>query len=74
MKKYAIACEGEYTLEFFWRNLDGFIVMTRIVPTLFANKKKAKRVMKRLNKHHGGDYFVLDYQALTAPGKQQTPA
>jgi hypothetical protein len=62
MGRYAIAKEDEYTLIFFYRNINGFIAMTRIVPTTFPNKKKAKRVMKRLNKYHGGGYFLFDYQ------------
>lgn len=62
--KYAIAVEGDYTLLFFYKNINGFIATTRIVPTTFPNKKKAKRVLKRLNKHHGKDWFILNYQEL----------
>lgn len=66
LKKYAIAIEGEYALEFFYKNVNGFIVMTRILPTTYPNKKKAKRVLKRLNKYYGGDWFLIDYQKLTS--------
>ena len=64
MKRYAIALEDDYTLIFFYKNIDGFIAMTRILPTTFTNKKKAKRIMKRLNKYHGGEYFLVDYKSL----------
>lgn len=63
--KYAIATEGDYdVLVFFYKNFNGYITTTRIVPTTFHNKKKAKRILKRLNKFHGGDWFLVDYQRL----------
>lgn len=66
MGKYAIAIEkeDEYALLFFYDNFNGSIILTRIVPTTFPNKKKAKRVLRRLNKYHGGGYFLIDYQSL----------
>lgn len=30
-------------------------------PAVFASKKKAKRILKRLNKHHGGNWALLKY-------------
>jgi hypothetical protein len=60
--KYAIAKEADYTLIFFYKNFNGFVAMTKIVPTTFSNKKKAKRIMKRLNKYHGGGYFLFNYE------------
>ncbi|MER2007449.1 MAG: hypothetical protein ABS939_08345 [Psychrobacillus sp.] len=62
--KYAIAKEdlNDYALQFFYDNLNGCIILTRIAPTMFPNKKKAKRVLKRLNKYHGGGYFLFNYK------------
>lgn len=30
-------------------------------PSVFPNKKKAKRILKRLNKYHGGNWMIVKY-------------
>lgn len=70
-KQYAIASEGEYSLQFFYENTDGFIILTRIVPTTYPNKKKAKRMLKRLNKYHGNDWFLYNYGEFLKHSKKK---
>lgn len=59
MNKYRIAVIDEGKISYYWKNFNGFIALTNILPTTFPNKKKAKRIMRRLNKYHGNDFFLV---------------
>lgn len=56
--KYIICTETGHSEVFYWKIISGFVALTTIVPTTFPNKKKAKRVLKRLNKYHGGGFYI----------------
>lgn len=57
MSKYLIIDE---TKRYYFANVYGLLVTTRYEITIFPNKKKAKRILKRLNKHHGGDWELKE--------------
>lgn len=59
MNKYRIAVIHDGKLSFYRTNIHGCIILSNIFPTTFPNKKKAKRIMKRLNKYHGDDFFLV---------------
>lgn len=65
MSKYVIGTLDDVThgfyINLYYRIVKGFVLETRICPTIFPNKKKAKRVLKRLNKYHGDCYFLIRY-------------
>lgn len=65
MNKYRIAVINEGNISYYWKNFNGFIALTYISPTTFPNKKKAKRVMRRLNKYHGNDFFLVNLHKET---------
>lgn len=59
MNKYFIGTYYEHSVAFYDRKIDGVVWLTKIAPKIFPNKKKAKRIMKRLNKYNEGDYFLV---------------
>lgn len=65
MAKYVIGAPDKVThgfyINFYWRIVKGFVIETRICPKIFPNKKKDKRVLKRLNKYHEDCYFLIRY-------------
>lgn len=48
---------------------DGFVLLTKITPRMYKNKKKAKRITKRLNKRDDSTYFIVHWNALNKRGK-----
>lgn len=64
MSNYLIATEGEYCLYFFYKILGETAITTRIAPTEYPNRKKARRVLRRLKKHHGNDWFLVRQEDL----------
>ncbi|QYG30043.1 hypothetical protein K0O13_08005 [Mammaliicoccus sciuri] len=59
MSRYMIGVYHEHSVAFYDRKIDGIVWLTKIMPEIFPNKKKAKRIMKRLNKNHEGEYFLV---------------
>lgn len=60
--KYMVCVSG-WKLEFFYKILDDFVLTSNIAPTTYHSRKKAKRVMRRLNKYHSSDgekWFVVE--------------
>lgn len=52
-------------LTFFCEKMDdGYLFLSRIAPRRYKNRKKAKRVLKRLNKTYSGEFFVVRYDEL----------
>lgn len=59
MTKYLIGMEYANTTVYF-KNIEKNVVrLCREEATPFPNKKKAKRVLKRLNKYHDLDTFLI---------------
>lgn len=61
MTKYVIATELEHSIAFYDRKYKNFTVLTKITPRVFPNKKKAKRVLKKLNKNEVNDFYLLPF-------------
>lgn len=59
MNRYLIGTHHEHSMAFYDRKVDGIVWLSKIIPKVFPNKKKAKRVLKRLNKYHEEDYFLV---------------
>lgn len=59
MTKYVIAVPHEHSIAFYDRKYGEVIGLTKIAPTVFPNKKKAKRVLKKLNKNGVNDFYLL---------------
>lgn len=59
MTKYVIAVPYEHSIAFYDRKYGDVIGLTKIAPTVFPNKKKAKRVLKKLNKDGVDDFYLL---------------
>ena len=59
MAKYVIAVPHEHSIAFYGRKHGDIIGLTKITPTVFPNKKKAKRVLKKLNKNGVDDFYLL---------------
>ena len=59
MTKYVIAVPHEHSIAFYDRKYGDFIGLTKIPPTIYPNKKKAKRVLKKLNKNGVNDFYLL---------------
>ena len=58
MTKYVIAVPHEHSIAFYDRKYGDFIGPTKISPTIYPNKK-AKRVLKKLNKNGVNDFYLL---------------
>lgn len=59
MTKYVIATELEHSIAFYDKKYKDFTILTKITPRIFPNKKKAKRVLKKLNKNSTDNYYLL---------------
>ena len=61
--EYVLTSYGEFNQLFFLGFFEADVVMTQIMPKTFPNKKKAKRVQKRLNKIYLGQasWGIIDY-------------
>lgn len=59
MTKYVIAVPHEHSIAFYDRKYGEVIGLTKIAPTVFPNKKKAKRALKKLNKNGVDDFYLL---------------
>ncbi|QKE56274.1 endolytic peptidoglycan transglycosylase [Staphylococcus phage Metroid] len=59
MTKYAIAVPQEHSIAFYGRKYGEFIGLTKIAPTIFPNKKKAKKMLKKLNKNGVDDFYLI---------------
>lgn len=66
--EYVLTSYGEFNQLFFLGFFDKDIVVTQIIPKTFPNKKKAKRVQRRLNKIYSGyaDWGIIDYNIWRA--------
>lgn len=66
--KYVLTSHGEFNQLFFLGFFDTDVVMTQIKPKIFPNKKKAKRVQRRLNKIYDGyvKWGIIDYNIWQA--------
>ena len=60
--KYMVCTNGDWNIDFFYKIYNGNPWISNIAPITFNSKKKAKRVMRRLNKYHrnnGEEWFVV---------------
>ena len=65
--EYAITCKGMFNQEFYFDTIDDIILVTIIIPTTFPNKKKAKRMLKKLNNKRGDvKWGIIDYNIWRA--------
>ena len=66
--EYVLTSYDEFNQLFFLGFFDKDIVVTQITPKTFPNRKKAKRVQRRLNKIYSGylDWGIIDYNIWRA--------
>lgn len=59
MTKHVIAVPHEHSIAFYDKKYGNVIGLTKIAPAIYPNKKKAKRVLKKLNKDGVDDFYLL---------------